>query len=200
MVLLLQIHRIPRHGKPKQHAVDLSGHRRPETFPLLDILRSTQEIRSHIDAPRDPPRHHAHVGVVRCQVHAGRPFDVLRLPQHFRPHHHVHVLSARRSRAAVPEVSVVEEVSDYHTDGKGVSMGSYGYGVLFGCILQIQFVLVMVHAFQLLFIDCNYPKAFVWWIGMHAVMFYFLFSNFYNETYKKKQDKLKAEVNKTLTI
>lgn len=32
---------------------------------------------------------------------------------------------------------------------------------------QVQFVLIMVHAFQLLFIDCNYPRAFVWWIGMY---------------------------------
>lgn len=51
---------------------------------------------------------------------------------------------------------------------------------------QVQFILVMVHAFQLLFIDCNYPKAFVWWIGLHAVMFYFLFSDFYKQTYKKR--------------
>ncbi|KAJ8977210.1 hypothetical protein NQ317_015385 [Molorchus minor] len=58
--------------------------------------------------------------------------------------------------------------------------------------LRVQFILVMVHAFQLLFIDCNYPKAFVWWIGMHAVMFYFLFSNFYKETYSKRERKLKA--------
>nr|CAD7203164.1 unnamed protein product [Timema douglasi] len=53
-------------------------------------------------------------------------------------------------------------------------------------VFQVQFVLVMVHAFQLLFIDCNYPRAFVWWIGMHAVMFYFLFSDFYKQAYKKK--------------
>nr|QXU64614.1 fatty acid elongase 3 [Blattella germanica] len=60
-------------------------------------------------------------------------------------------------------------------------------------VLQmIQFVLVMIHAFQLLFIDCNYPKAFVWWIGMHAVMFYFLFSDFYKQAYKKKQAKKQA--------
>ncbi|XP_012288595.1 elongation of very long chain fatty acids protein AAEL008004 [Orussus abietinus] len=52
---------------------------------------------------------------------------------------------------------------------------------------MVQFVLVMVHAFQLLFVDCNYPKAFVWWIGMHAIMFYFLFRNFYRETYKRKE-------------
>jgi hypothetical protein len=57
---------------------------------------------------------------------------------------------------------------------------------LFVTCPQVQFVLVMVHAFQLLFIDCNYPKAFVWWIGLHAVMFYFLFSDFYKQAYRKK--------------
>lgn len=51
-------------------------------------------------------------------------------------------------------------------------------------LLQVQFVAIMVHAFQLLFIDCNYPRAFVWWIGMHAVMFFFLFNEFYKSTYK----------------
>lgn len=56
-------------------------------------------------------------------------------------------------------------------------------------IQMIQFVLVMLHAFQLLFTDCDYPRAFVWWIGGHAVMFYFLFSNFYKETYVKPESK-----------
>lgn len=54
--------------------------------------------------------------------------------------------------------------------------------------LQIQFILVMVHAFQLLFKnDCNYPIAFAYFIGAHAVMFYFLFSGFYKQAYTKKQ-------------
>uniref|UniRef100_A0A8D9B214 Elongation of very long chain fatty acids protein n=1 Tax=Cacopsylla melanoneura TaxID=428564 RepID=A0A8D9B214_9HEMI len=57
----------------------------------------------------------------------------------------------------------------------------------------IQFVLIMVHAFQLLFIDCNFPKAFVWWIGSHAVMFFFLFRNFYKEQYVKPLKKAKVE-------
>ncbi|XP_054274145.1 elongation of very long chain fatty acids protein AAEL008004-like isoform X2 [Macrosteles quadrilineatus] len=48
-----------------------------------------------------------------------------------------------------------------------------------------QFIAIMVHAFQLLFIDCNYPRAFVWWIGMHAVMFFFLFKEFYNQSYSR---------------
>lgn len=52
---------------------------------------------------------------------------------------------------------------------------------------MIQFILIMVHAFQLLFIDCNYPKAFVWWIGMHAIMFFLLFREFYVQSYKTKR-------------
>jgi elongation of very long chain fatty acids protein 7 len=52
---------------------------------------------------------------------------------------------------------------------------------------MVQFVLVILHAFQLLFIDCNFPMVFIWWIGMHAVMFYFLFRNFYNKAYTKKE-------------
>lgn len=51
---------------------------------------------------------------------------------------------------------------------------------------MIQFIAVMVHAFQLILHNpCNYPMSFVYWIGAHALMFFFLFSNFYKETYKK---------------
>lgn len=52
---------------------------------------------------------------------------------------------------------------------------------------MVQFITVMVHSFQLLFIDCNYPRAFMWLIGMHSVMFFFLFSEFYKQTYQKKR-------------
>ncbi|XP_068898148.1 very long chain fatty acid elongase AAEL008004-like isoform X1 [Tenebrio molitor] len=51
----------------------------------------------------------------------------------------------------------------------------------------VQFIFVTVHEFQLLFIDCNYPKTFAWMIGLHGTLFLFLFKNFYNETYKKKK-------------
>ncbi|KRF99860.1 uncharacterized protein Dwil_GK13751, isoform C [Drosophila willistoni] len=57
---------------------------------------------------------------------------------------------------------------------------------------MVQFILIMVHAFQLLFIDCNYPKAFVWWIGMHAVMFFFLFNEFYKAAYRSRLMKKNA--------
>ncbi|KYN10707.1 hypothetical protein ALC57_17314 [Trachymyrmex cornetzi] len=52
---------------------------------------------------------------------------------------------------------------------------------------MLQFIAIMVHAFQLLFIECNYPKAFVWWIGLHAVMFFFLFKEFYQQSYQESK-------------
>lgn len=55
----------------------------------------------------------------------------------------------------------------------------------------------MIHAFQLLFIDCNYPRAFVWWIGMHAVMFFFLFREFYQQAYNRRN---KAAVRNTAKV
>ncbi|ALC47357.1 CG2781, partial [Drosophila busckii] len=63
-------------------------------------------------------------------------------------------------------------------------------------VLQmIQFVLVMVHSFQLFFKnDCNYPIGFAYFIGAHAVMFYFLFSNFYKRAYVKPVGKDKSAV------
>ncbi|KAK3913334.1 Elongation of very long chain fatty acids protein [Frankliniella fusca] len=67
-------------------------------------------------------------------------------------------------------------------------------------VLQmVQFVLVFVHAFQLFFIDCDYPKAFCGWIGMHAVMFYFLFSDYYKQEYNKKEARRKAAEEKKLS-
>ncbi|XP_034191103.1 very long chain fatty acid elongase AAEL008004 isoform X1 [Osmia lignaria lignaria] len=56
---------------------------------------------------------------------------------------------------------------------------------------MIQFVVVMIHAFQLLFINCNYPKAFVWLIGLHATMFFFLFNEFYQQSYQQRRKPLK---------
>ncbi|CAG9560580.1 unnamed protein product [Danaus chrysippus] len=60
--------------------------------------------------------------------------------------------------------------------------------------IRVQFVGIMVHAFQLLFIECDYPRAFVWWIGMHAVMFFFLFKDFYNQSYSKPKARAKSPV------
>jgi hypothetical protein len=57
----------------------------------------------------------------------------------------------------------------------------------------------MVHAFQLLFVECNYPKAFVWWIGMHAVMFFFLFKEFYRQSYKARKVSIFTRIKKAFT-
>lgn len=60
---------------------------------------------------------------------------------------------------------------------------------------MIQFVLVMVHSFQLFFKnDCNYPIGFAYFIGAHAVMFYFLFSNFYKRAYVKRDGKVRVGI------
>ncbi|KAG6446370.1 elongation of very long chain fatty acids protein AAEL008004 isoform X3 [Manduca sexta] len=65
---------------------------------------------------------------------------------------------------------------------------------------MVQFVGIMVHAFQLLFIECDYPRAFVWWIGMHAVMFFFLFKDFYNNSYSKPRVRAKSPQPETTEI
>ncbi|XP_026281179.1 elongation of very long chain fatty acids protein AAEL008004 isoform X1 [Frankliniella occidentalis] len=76
----------------------------------------------------------------------------------------------------------------------GPSIQKYLWWKKYITVLQMaQFVAIMVHAFQLLFIDCNYPRAFVWWIGMHAVMFWFLFKEFYDQSYRKPKELAKAK-------
>lgn len=52
-------------------------------------------------------------------------------------------------------------------------------------MLQVQFMLVCIHSGQLLFIECNYPTLFVYWIGAYAVIFLALFAEFYVQAYKK---------------
>lgn len=75
----------------------------------------------------------------------------------------------------------------YMLAAMGPHMQKYLWWKKYLTVLQmIQFIAVMLHAFQLLFWNpCNYPIAFVWWIGMHAVMFFFLFKNFFDQAYRK---------------
>lgn len=80
----------------------------------------------------------------------------------------------------------------------GPQMHKYLWWKKYLTTLQMaQFVAIMVHAFQLLFIDCNYPRAFVWWIGMHAVMFFFLFKEFYNQSYSHSRKSKEAISSRT---
>ncbi|XP_041475267.1 elongation of very long chain fatty acids protein 7-like isoform X2 [Lytechinus variegatus] len=50
----------------------------------------------------------------------------------------------------------------------------------------IQFTLVMLHCSQLLFIECPYPKVFVWIIASYGFIFFVLFLHFYIAAYLKK--------------
>lgn len=50
-----------------------------------------------------------------------------------------------------------------------------------------QFVIIMVHSFQIFFIDCDYPKAASLFIGCHAIFFFAAFKKFYDQQYKKDQ-------------
>ncbi|XP_065158757.1 very long chain fatty acid elongase AAEL008004-like [Atheta coriaria] len=54
---------------------------------------------------------------------------------------------------------------------------------------MVQFTLVGIHAAQLLFIECDYPKVFVYLIFSHALMFLYLFSKFYDRSYKRDDKK-----------
>jgi len=52
------------------------------------------------------------------------------------------------------------------------------------CRFQVQFVMIMCHQFQLIFTECDYPRSFMIWIGLHGVLFLGLFSDFYKTKYK----------------
>ena len=54
-------------------------------------------------------------------------------------------------------------------------------------IQMVQFVAIFVHSFQLLFRECEYPRGFMWWIGFHAVLFWFLFWDFFVHTYRGRR-------------
>lgn len=56
---------------------------------------------------------------------------------------------------------------------------------------MVQFVAIFIHQFQLLFRECDYPKGFMVWIGLHGAMFLFLFSDFYKTKYTSKKAPLK---------
>jgi len=59
---------------------------------------------------------------------------------------------------------------------------------------MVQFVAIFTHQFQLLFRECDYPKGFMVWIGLHGVMFLFLFSDFYKSKYTSLKNKTKKIV------
>jgi hypothetical protein len=62
---------------------------------------------------------------------------------------------------------------------------------------MVQFVGIFSHCFQLIFHNpCNYSMIFVYWIGGHGVLFYFLFRSFFKQTYTKP--KVESQKNKVV--
>lgn len=60
---------------------------------------------------------------------------------------------------------------------------------------MVQFVGIFTHCFQLIFHNpCNYSMIFVYWIGGHGVLFYFLFRNFYKHTYSSRSSAISKTV------
>ncbi|XP_023224637.1 very long chain fatty acid elongase AAEL008004-like [Centruroides vittatus] len=77
----------------------------------------------------------------------------------------------------------------YGLAAMGPSMYKYLWWKKYMTTVQmVQFIIIFIHSFQLLFnSQCNYPRGFMWWIGFHAVMFWFLFMDFYKSAYHKKR-------------
>jgi hypothetical protein len=61
-----------------------------------------------------------------------------------------------------------------------------------------QFLGIMIHGFQLAFLDdCGFPRQFSYYIAAHAVLFFCLFTEFYVRAYiapKKREDNDKAKL------
>ncbi|XP_065155414.1 very long chain fatty acid elongase AAEL008004-like [Atheta coriaria] len=50
---------------------------------------------------------------------------------------------------------------------------------------MVQFCIIAVHNFQVLFRQCDYPKFIAFLLGMQAIFFFYLFGSFYYRTYVK---------------
>ncbi|XP_037088615.1 elongation of very long chain fatty acids protein-like [Pollicipes pollicipes] len=54
---------------------------------------------------------------------------------------------------------------------------------------MVQFVAIMLHSFQLVFRECDYPTIAFWYIGAHGLLFFMLFLGFYRREYYGKKPK-----------
>lgn len=86
-------------------------------FLRLDILRPEEEKQPHIHPTRHPSRGHAHVRMVRSEIHPWWPQHLLWFPQHLRPHSYVHLLHAQRLRPRHTKVLMVEKIPDDIANG-----------------------------------------------------------------------------------
>lgn len=72
----------------------------------------------------------------------------------------------------------------YMMAAMGPSVQKYLWWKKYLTVFQmVQFVLLGLHSIQLLFIDCDYPKAYSWGTGIQAIMYFFLFKNYHRGAY-----------------
>ncbi|KAI9551252.1 hypothetical protein GHT06_002295 [Daphnia sinensis] len=72
----------------------------------------------------------------------------------------------------------------YMMAAMGPSVQKYLWWKKYLTVFQmVQFVLLGLHSIQLLFIDCDYPKAYSWGTAIQAVMYFFLFRNYHKGAY-----------------
>ncbi|SPP80763.1 elongation of very long chain fatty acids protein AAEL008004 [Drosophila guanche] len=84
--------------------------------------------------------------------------------------------------------------SYYFLSAFGPQMQKYLWWKKYITNLQmIQFCCAFIHQTQLLYTDCGYPRWSVCFTLPNAVFFYFLFNDFYQKSYKKKQAAAKAK-------
>jgi len=57
-----------------------------------------------------------------------------------------------------------------------------------------QFMIVLLHSSQLLFVDCPIPAAAIRWVGGTAILFIGLFSDFYIKAYTNKKQKAQEHI------
>lgn len=60
-------------------------------------------------------------------------------------------------------------------------------------IQLVQFVMAGYHSFQLYLVDCDYPRLFIWWVGLQQTMFLGLFCDFYRKTYNQRREPAKDQ-------
>jgi len=79
----------------------------------------------------------------------------------------------------------------YGLAAMGPHMQKYLWWKKYMTKMQItQFIAVCIHSAQLFFIECNYPRLFVYWIGLYALVFLVMFADFYIKAYRKKPSRV----------
>lgn len=139
VVLLLKVHRVLRHGEffppnlshgyRESHVSSSPARRSSLCFvkrrvkcqhSMSSITASCRcQVRSPVTSPRSAlkTRLFTLYSLVRRQIHSRRSFHILRSPKHGRTHRDVLLLPVRRHGPAIPEVLVVEEISDGAPNG-----------------------------------------------------------------------------------